>query len=139
MMPGVVSILGGTRDKAFQARLYTEAAIYNDLIQSDQFEDTYSTASSKSLYSLQWASTFCHQTTYTAKTDDDIWLNLPKYYAFLESQRHTDHAFGAMFWAGSPPIRYMNHKNYVSREDFKEDTYPEYMSGQLYAFPTKYV
>lgn len=129
-------MVGGTINSTEQARLRTESEMHGDLIQSNQFEDTYTTASLKSLHSLQWAATFCHRSTYTAKVDDDNWLNLPKYEKFLQSQKHTDFAFGGIFWPGNQVVRYQ-HKNYVSREDYKEDYYPQYLSGMLYAYPTR--
>lgn len=130
-------MVGATNNATYQDRLTTEGAMYGDLIQSNQFDDTYSTAAAKSLHLLQWSATFCSQSVYTVKIDDDNWLNLPKYSKFLLENSNSGYAFGAIFPAGGQVIRDPWHKNFVSREDFNEDIYPEYMSGMLYAFPTK--
>lgn len=71
--------------------------------------------------------------------DDDNWLNLPRYYKFLTENQLTDHVYGAMFNSGSPILRSVGNKYYVPREEYVNDTYPEYVSGILVAFPTRFL
>lgn len=130
---------GATTNEIFQARIETEAAIYGDIIQSNQFEDRYNTQSAKSLQLLRWSATFCTESTYTAKIDDDNWLNLPKYEQFLQTQRHTDFALGGILRAGTWAIRDPGHKNYEPKENYAPEKFPEYLSGMLYAYPTKLI
>lgn len=131
-------MVGRASEPKVQEHVEEEAAGHHDIIQSNQFNDTYSTATAKSLSLLQWAHIFCRRSVYTAKIDDDNWLNLPKYLRFLRSQQNTDFAFGAL-WEGAPVIRDPTDKNFVSKEDYKEDFYPNYMSGVLYTFPTRFL
>lgn len=80
-------MLGAAKGKSVQKLIDSEALLYGDIIQSDLFEDSYTTASAKSLYLFQWATTFCSQSVYTVKVDDDNWLNLPMYFQFLKGKK----------------------------------------------------
>ncbi|OQV24590.1 putative Beta-1,3-galactosyltransferase 1 [Hypsibius exemplaris] len=135
----VLFMFGRVYDHDVQTKLNQEAEKYGDVIQSNQFDDKYRAAAHKAIHLLQWGGTFCPESTYTAKMDDDNWLNLPKYYKFLQANQHTDYVFGAMFGAGTTVLRDPSSKYYVPKEEFPSDYYPEYLSGILYAFKTKFL
>ncbi|XP_055347277.1 beta-1,3-galactosyltransferase 5-like [Paramacrobiotus metropolitanus] len=122
-----------------QRKLEAEAEKYGDIIQSNQFDDVYRSAAQKAIHLLQWSAAFCPESVYTAKIDDDNWLNLPMYYKFLQTHQHTDYVYGAVFYSGTTVIRHTGTKYYVPREEYSGDYYPEYLSGILYAFPTRFV
>lgn len=132
-------MFGRVYDPELQQRLQTEAYEHGDMIQSNQFDDVYRGAAEKALHLLQWGATFCPESVYTAKIDDDNWLNLPLYYKFLQENQKNDHVYGAMFGTGSPVIRATGTKYFVPREEYEPDKYPEYLSGVLYAFPTRFI
>ena len=81
--------------------LHQEAEKYGDIIQSNQFDDKYRAAAHKAIHLFQWGGTFCPESTYTAKIDDDNWLNLPKYLKFLKDNQENDYVYGAVFGAGN--------------------------------------
>ncbi|XP_055343179.1 beta-1,3-galactosyltransferase 5-like [Paramacrobiotus metropolitanus] len=132
-------MFGRVYKKNLQLKLEAEALEFGDIIQSNQFDDVYRSAAQKAIYLLQWGAAYCPESVYTAKIDDDNWLNLPLYYKFLQENQKNDYVYGAMFNEGSPVIRNTGTKYYVPREEFDGDVYPEYLSGILYAFPTRFL
>ncbi|XP_055333053.1 beta-1,3-galactosyltransferase 5-like [Paramacrobiotus metropolitanus] len=132
-------MFGRVYDSAVQEALNEESKKYGDVIQSNQFDDRYRSAANKAVHLLQWGAAFCPESAYTAKIDDDNWLNLQKYLNFLKAHPPSDIVYGGMFYAGTIVIRDPNSKYFVPREEFPQEYYPEYLSGILYAFPTKHL
>ncbi|XP_055344103.1 lactosylceramide 1,3-N-acetyl-beta-D-glucosaminyltransferase-like [Paramacrobiotus metropolitanus] len=130
-------IAARTRDLKTQVELQREAGEYGDIIQSNVFDDNYRAQALKAIHLFQWAGTFCPNATFTAKIDDDNWLNIEKYVGFLRINAERVGAFGGMFWAGGDAIRDAENKYHIPREDYAHNRYPEYLTGMLYAYPTK--
>lgn len=135
----LIFIVGRTRDKSVQESLITEAEEYGDVLQSNAFEDNYRAQALKTIYLFQWSGTFCPGSVFTVKIDDDNWLNLERYVGFLKKQTNLDQVYGALFGSGTEPLRETNSKYVSPREDYPPDLYPDYLSGMLYAFPTKHL
>ncbi|KAF2349038.1 Glycosyl transferase family 31 [Trinorchestia longiramus] len=68
-----------------QSQITIEAQTYGDIIQED-FLDTYHNLTLKSIMALKWAEANCPQAEYFMKTDDDIFVNVPKLLTFLQEQ-----------------------------------------------------
>lgn len=129
-------MIGSTRNDSAQNLAESEAAEHKDIIQSNQFDDSYTTLTAKSLHLLQWAATFCPGSEYTAKSDDDNWLNLPYYVNFLRRKRGNGYAHGGIL-SGIRVERDPNVKWFVPKEEYQEEYYPDFLAGGLYAFPTR--
>ena len=86
----VVRILTYHSEKASYLLLQVveESRTYGDILQED-FVDSYMNLTLKSVMGLKWASTYCSQTQYLLKTDDDIFVNVPVLLTYLQEASKT--------------------------------------------------
>ena len=129
----VVFLVGRERRDTHQQDLVEESKEYGDILQ-EGFIDTYANLSIKSVVLLQWFSLNCNnsvQTKYVLKTDDDMFVNIPNLYSFVQSNTNPDLLIGH-FQTGVVPIRDPASKWFAPRYLFQEDTYPDYLSGGAY-------
>lgn len=122
-----------------QAALRNEHARFGDLLQGN-FREAYRNLTYKHTMGLRWASTnrndrACHR--FIVKADDDTVFDVLKLYEYLSDNLETDAADSRAYLAGfvldgQRPIRNVANKWYVSREEFADDLYPDYLSGWLY-------
>ncbi|GAB1598033.1 beta-1,3-galactosyltransferase 5 [Argonauta hians] len=131
----LVFVMGVVDSSRVMDMVKLESDRYNDIMQS-VFRDSYRNLSFKAMAALRWIATYCHNTTYILKTDDDILVNI-----FLLTKQLTDlhqHNFGqedfimCNVWTGMRAIRDRRSKWFVPRKEFPKDTYPKYCSGSAY-------
>jgi hypothetical protein len=70
----LVFMIGKTLDKNLMKAIEYENEIYQDIVQED-FIDSYKNLTYKGVMALKWISTYCAQTKYVLKVDDDIVVN----------------------------------------------------------------
>ncbi|XP_035697086.1 beta-1,3-galactosyltransferase 1-like [Branchiostoma floridae] len=111
-----------------------EVQTRGDIIQGD-FRDSYRNMTTKTVMILRWAVTFCSGAKYVMKTDDDMFVNIKTLVSHLQSlelEVRTDLFMGAIQTGVRPVRRPRNDRYYVSKEDFSDDVYPDYLSGTGY-------
>ena len=62
-----------------------ESNSYSDIVQAD-FSDTYLNLTLKSLVGLKWGAEFCSGAEYFMKTDDDMFINVPRLLEHLHAE-----------------------------------------------------
>uniref|UniRef100_A0A914N3P1 Hexosyltransferase n=1 Tax=Meloidogyne incognita TaxID=6306 RepID=A0A914N3P1_MELIC len=108
-----------------------------DFIFLHGIEDNYANLHFKWLAALQWQQTFCPQTKWIMKTDDDTIVHLPRLNNWIdkkftkEIEKNKAMYFGWII-SGVGPIRDPKHKWYVSENVYKGNSYPPYMQGASY-------
>ena len=125
----VVFIIGQADNEKQQLKIKGESNKYGDIIQ-ESFIDTYENLTIKSLMLLKWFEQNCHQTQYVMKTDDDMYINLPKLYDLVKTNQNPHLLVGSLI-SNAAPIRESRHKWYVPDHVFPESLYPNYLSGIL--------
>lgn len=97
------------------------------------FHDAYSNLTYKTLMGLQWALTFCNQTKFVMKTDDDMYVNIPGLMKKVADNRDTlQTAVGGYCYHTGKPIRNKKSKWYASLRSYPQKTYPGFCSGTGY-------
>ncbi|XP_034473518.1 uncharacterized protein LOC117780932 [Drosophila innubila] len=130
---GLAFVLGrGTNETVNQA-LSDENYMYGDLIRGN-FIDSYNNLTLKTISSLEWANQHCNGAKYILKTDDDMFINVPKLLNFVKQlEKHKDKRviFGrlAKKWK---PIRNKKSKYYVSTDQFPAAVFPSFTTGPAY-------
>ena len=99
----------------------------NDVLMGD-FEESYKNLALKHFYGLLWARSNCPDNTTIIKMDDDIAVNLPK---MMKKSQTIENMAGWVHQA--MPVRRRASKWSLSKEEFKGDTYPDFLSGWAYA------
>lgn len=105
--------------------------MYNDIIRG-RFVDSYNNLTLKTISMLEWVDDNCPKASFVLKTDDDMFINVPKLLQFTE-KKHTDKRtiYGrlAKKWK---PIRNKKSKYYVSLEQYKPAIFPQFTTGPAY-------
>ena len=94
----------------------------------ESFIDTYANLTVKSLFLLKWFNTHCDKTQYVMKTDDDMYINLDKLYATVQSNKRPNLLMGSLI-CNAIPIKDPYNKWYVPHYMFAGKRYPNYLSG----------
>ena len=124
-------------DAELQQELVIESDKYGDILQSNQFEDSYRASTIKTLQLFQWCAAFCGKSKYIVRIDDDVWLNVPGFHHFLRRNSGRGKAIGPMIDPGTRVIRDPSNKSFLSREEFPSDRLPAFMHGAIFATPVK--
>ncbi|XP_035707484.1 lactosylceramide 1,3-N-acetyl-beta-D-glucosaminyltransferase isoform X2 [Folsomia candida] len=122
-------------NESMRHALAEEIDLYQDFI-IGSFADTYRRLTLKTLHMLDWASTYCMKARYFLKTDDDMFLNIPKILDFIETIKDDDEQqpkiYGHVF-SGHLPKRNESHKHHLKYDIYPRDIpYPDFTSGPAY-------
>ncbi|XP_049875546.1 beta-1,3-galactosyltransferase 4-like [Pectinophora gossypiella] len=130
----VLAFVIGQPPQKYQKRLAREDVLYGDVIQGN-WVDSYSNLTLKVLSMLEWADTYCPRAPRVLKTDDDVFLNLPRLLNMLaEPQRAkaTRTIWGEFRTIFLQPKRNRNSKWYLSMMQYPSAKFPPYMNGPGY-------
>ncbi|KAH8262143.1 hypothetical protein KR038_002195 [Drosophila bunnanda] len=127
---GMAFVLGHGKDNKQNKALDNEDFMYRDLIRGD-FVDTYNNLTLKTISSLEWAHRHCRRARYVLKTDDDMFINVPKLLSFLDKLKANRTIYGrrADFWK---PVRNMWSKYYISFDQYEQNVFPTFTTGPAY-------
>ncbi|XP_053659199.1 beta-1,3-galactosyltransferase 5-like [Anopheles marshallii] len=124
-------IVGQTDDARIEDQLAAESYMYSDLIRGN-FIDSYRNLTLKTISLLEWTKLHCPNASFLLKTDDDMFINVPKLLQFMEAhgnQRRTIFGRLAKKWK---PIRNKKSKYYVSPEQYYPPVFPPFTTGPAY-------
>ncbi|XP_064622482.1 beta-1,3-galactosyltransferase 1-like [Lineus longissimus] len=115
--------------------LHEEAVQYNDIVVGN-FRDSYRNLTIKTLMGLKWVTNHCSNSKYIFKTDDDMWLSVPK---ILEIPKKFDlrNSLAGMCLEVGWPHRNKGSKWYASYISYPGATYPGFCTGTAYLMTTK--
>ena len=116
------------RDKD-NTKVKTEVKLYRDIIMGN-FSDTYQTLSTKSMFSLRWATTYCAEAKFILKTDDDVYLNISRLLTELQEFHGPKPLLMGYRYNQAPVMRHGQWK--VDFNQFAADSFPPYCSGVAY-------
>ncbi|XP_033235261.1 beta-1,3-galactosyltransferase 5-like [Drosophila pseudoobscura] len=127
---GMAFVLGSSTNETLNEALNQENYIYGDMIRG-HFIDSYFNLTLKTISMLEWVDTHCPRVKYILKTDDDMFINVPKLLAFIDGKKNSRTIYGrlAKKWK---PIRSNNSKNFVSDKQYGYSVYPPFTTGPAY-------
>ncbi|CAL8122781.1 unnamed protein product [Orchesella dallaii] len=119
---------------------HQEIDLFRDIIIAD-LQDSYQNLTLKSLFMIEWASTFCSSARFFMKTDDDVFLNVPLVLKFISEIEEDDSRqpkiYGNVF-SGHYPQRDAWFKHKVSYKIYPHNmSYPNFTSGPSYLVSAK--
>lgn len=127
----IAFILGHTNNKTLENALNNENYIYGDLIRG-HFIDSYNNLTLKTISALEWVDQNCPQAKFVLKTDDDMFINVPKLMAFLEKHQKDKRVIFGRLAKKWKPIRNKKSKYYVSSGQFAAMIFPPFTTGPAY-------
>jgi hypothetical protein len=127
----LVFIIGQTTHRHVAKRVADESNLYNDLVQTT-YVDSWWNLTMKHMAMLDFVNQSCPNIPFVAKTDDDIYLSMPKVLGFVASIRKERHQIFCTLLLHSTVNRDITSKYYVPRESYDKDFYPSYCNGPFY-------
>lgn len=127
----IAFILGRTNNKTLENYLNQENYIYGDLIRG-HFVDSYNNLTLKTISALEWVDHNCPQAKFVLKTDDDMFINVPKLMAFLDKHQKDKRVIYGRLAKKWKPIRNKKSKYYVSNGQFAAMIFPPFTTGPAY-------
>ncbi|XP_076175546.1 beta-1,3-galactosyltransferase 5 [Ptiloglossa arizonensis] len=127
----ILFMLGATLDSKVETILRREQKTYNDVIRG-QFLDSYSNLTLKTISTLEWVDSYCSKVKFLLKTDDDMFINVPRLQAFATRHVKDKNVIFGRLAKKWKPIRNKKSKYYVSRTQFKHAVFPDFTTGPAY-------
>ncbi|MCL4151711.1 UNVERIFIED_CONTAM: hypothetical protein GTU68_048778 [Idotea baltica] len=122
----------GRAPKEQEKVILEEHESYGDIIVED-FIDSYTNLTLKSLFILKWIEMKCPQVKYVMKTDDDMFINIPNLKKSLEDPKLPSPLLMGNLICNAHPIKNRWSKWYSPSYMFS-GKYPNYVSGTAYVF-----
>lgn len=127
----IVFILGATTSQSLEDSLEAETFMYNDIIRG-RFIDSYNNLTLKTVSTLEWVDSYCHQVPFLLKTDDDMFINIPKLLSFIDKHRMDKKTIFGRLAKKWKPIRNKKSKYYVSPQQYYPPVFPQFTTGPAY-------
>lgn len=123
----------GAPPPTLRAALLAEDALYGDMIVGRSL-DTYSNLTLKTLSMLEWADTYCPRAPRLLKTDDDMFINVPRLLEFSSAagRANATRTIWGKVVHRSLPKRTTKSKYYVSPLQFAPSVFPDFATGPAY-------
>uniref|UniRef100_A0ABD2W8T5 Hexosyltransferase n=1 Tax=Trichogramma kaykai TaxID=54128 RepID=A0ABD2W8T5_9HYME len=128
---GIVFLLGATSDAKFEAHLDKEQDMYGDIIRG-RFFDSYNNLTLKTISMLEWVDNYCSEVRYILKTDDDMFINVPRLMSFIGKHRRDRNVIFGKVAKKWKPVRNKSSKYYVSPQKYRSPFYPDFCTGPAY-------
>lgn len=121
-------LLGAVNTTSEQHHIRQENDIFQDIIQGN-FLDAYRNMTYKHVMALKWFVYNCPKLKYLVKTDDDVFVNTPAVYNFLEQSGDKRNFLFCYKLDASPVKRSYRSKWRVSTKEYSGWYYPQYCPG----------
>lgn len=127
----IAFLLGSTKDQQLAKDLTAENKLYGDLI-SGHFLDSYNNLTLKTVSLLEWVDNYCNNIKFILKTDDDMFINIPKLLSFIQKHAKEKRTIFGRLAKRWKPIRNNKSKYYVSPSQYQMATFPDFTTGPAY-------
>ena len=108
-----------------------ESKIYKDILQIDSFNDSYSLGTIKLMKIFKWISTYCDNSLYMLKINDDVVMNTFKLIEYFKARTFENRKIFGFKIASGEPVRDVNSKFYLTKEQYDSFEFPPYPDGKI--------
>jgi hypothetical protein len=127
----IAFVIGQTLDTKLARKVTEESEMYNDLVQTNVI-DSWRNLTLKHMAMLDFIVHQCPNVPIVLKTDDDVYLSMPKVMKFVHSiQGKRNSIYGDVFY-NTPVGREPSSKYYVSWEAYGKPLFPPFCVGTAY-------
>lgn len=98
-------VLGAAPDAALRGAVEREDELYGDVVVG-RFRDSYANLTLKTVSMLEWTDTYCPRVRRLLKTDDDMFINVPRLLRFIDAHQN---ATNTIWGRGLPGISSLSH------------------------------
>ena len=126
----LIFTIGLSEDEIINKKVKKEYENYRDIVQIDNFIDSYYNMTFKIMKSFKWISKYCSNAKYILRLNDDVIVNTFSLVEHFKSIPHKmNHIYGNAFYETSP-IRIKDHKFFISEREYSKSKYDDYVDGQ---------
>lgn len=126
-------VIGRTTNVNIQNNIDKENEIYGDIIQAN-FIDHYANLTLKTISMFEWVKTYCSESHFVLKTDDDMFINMPLLLTFIDSKKNDHRVMYGRLAKGWKPVRNKKSKYYIDTATYSKTKYPDFLTGPAYLF-----
>ena len=134
----VIFVIGKTAEGNLNLakEISEEIKFYNDIIELNFPESRYE-YTRKFIASVKWLNNIsCFNLVFVLKTVDDTFINIPPFMDWLTAvffnSSNLEKVYFGHIVKQDQPIRNIQHPLYTSKEDYPEDTFPDYIQSPIY-------
>ncbi|EEB10620.1 beta-1,3-galactosyltransferase, putative [Pediculus humanus corporis] len=117
--------------KGNESYIKDENSLYEDIILGS-FIDSYNNLTLKTTSMLEWVDNYCNKAKFVLKTDDDMFINIPKKKDFIGKHGNDKRKIFGKLASKWKPIRKKASKYYVSLQQYKHSIFPSFTTGPAY-------
>ncbi|KAJ8983528.1 hypothetical protein NQ317_012019 [Molorchus minor] len=132
----IAFMLGATSNQTLNDKIDKEQSLYGDIIRG-KFIDTYDNLTLKTISMLEWVDNYCPKASFVLKTDDDMFINVSRLLAFIAKHNPEQRAIYGRLAKKWKPIRNKKSKYYISPQQYKPSTFPDFTTGPAYLLPAQ--
>ncbi|XP_071546169.1 beta-1,3-galactosyltransferase 5-like isoform X2 [Panulirus ornatus] len=129
----IAFVIGRTTNANIQSNVDKENELYGDIIQAN-FIDHYNNLTLKTVSMFEWVKTYCSESHFILKTDDDMFINMPLLLTFIDSKINDRRVMYGRMAKGWKPVRIKKSKYYIDVNTYNKSKYPDFLTGPAYLF-----
>ncbi|XP_042205706.1 uncharacterized protein LOC121854958 isoform X1 [Homarus americanus] len=131
-------VIGRTTNNNVQSNIDKENELFGDIIQAN-FIDHYSNLTLKTISMFEWVKTYCSESRFILKTDDDMFINMPLLLNFVDAKLKEQRVMYGRMAKGWKPVRNKKSKYYIDTSIYSKSKYPDFLTGPAYLFTSDVV
>lgn len=129
-------IIGKVANKQLQQQIEEERKTYNDILQL-KFIDSQANSILKSIALLKWVRNYCSQADYLLKTEDNVFINIPRLFIYMSNRDPKKNAIYGRIHNNWKTVRNKKSYYYLPKSEYKPATLPRFVFGGTYLMPAR--
>jgi hypothetical protein len=123
--------IGQSENETINNLVVEEFNNYNDILQINNFTDSYFNMTAKIMKSFRWISMYCPNAQYVLRINDDVMVNTFSLMNYFKNITLGKNQIYGHLLKKTSPIRFQ-HKHMVTYTEFDRQFYPEYPEGDFF-------
>ena len=129
----LIFLVGQSDKSKINELLVEEFQKHNDILQLNNFLDSYDYLTIKVMKGFKWISKYCKNAQYVLRINDDVLVNTFSLMNFFKNVLYKQNQLYGHLLRKSRPVRF-RHKHMVSIFQYEKEFYPDYPEGVISIF-----
>jgi len=124
----IIFSIGQSENETINNLIVEEFDSYNDILQINNFTDSYFNMTTKIMKSFKWISKYCQSAQYVLRINDDVLVNTFGLINYFKNIKLGENQIYGHLLRKTQPIRFF-HKHRVDVRLYPREYYPDYPEG----------
>ncbi|KAB0801051.1 hypothetical protein PPYR_05405 [Photinus pyralis] len=129
-------IIGKAANKKLQQQIENERKLYNDILQL-KLIDSQANSTLKAIALLKWVGDYCSQADYLLKTEDNVFVNIPRLFTYMSKRDPRKNAMYGRVHKNWKTVRNKKSYYYLPKSEYKPSKLPRFIFGGTYLMPAR--